>query len=138
MLAERLFDMDITSYPCLGQLESEMKKLQQVRRLVNAHAAGVEPVKGGGVGRSLCRAAPARATMPGCHAHQLLCCLLSALCTGVLRVCAVRQRRCSDHCEPGDSSHAAVGCKESLAYHTTSCPHTHTHTHTHTERVGLA
>jgi len=30
VLAERLFDMDITSYPCLGQLESEMKKLQQV------------------------------------------------------------------------------------------------------------
>ena len=31
VLAERLFDMDITSYPCLGQVESEMKKLQQVR-----------------------------------------------------------------------------------------------------------
>ena len=33
VLAERLFDMDITSYPCLGQLESEMKKLQQVKHL---------------------------------------------------------------------------------------------------------
>lgn len=30
VLAERLFDMDITSYPNLGQLESNMKKLTQV------------------------------------------------------------------------------------------------------------
>ncbi len=31
VLAEKLFDMDITSYPNLAQLEGEIKKLQQVR-----------------------------------------------------------------------------------------------------------
>ena len=38
VLAERLFDMDITSYPCLGQVEAEMRKLQQVYAVYQEHA----------------------------------------------------------------------------------------------------
>ncbi|KAF5830619.1 hypothetical protein DUNSADRAFT_14266 [Dunaliella salina] len=41
VLAERLFDMDITSYPCLGQLENEMKKLQQVYAVYQEHVDSV-------------------------------------------------------------------------------------------------
>lgn len=41
VLAEKLFDMEITSYPLLAQLEGEMKKLQQIYAVYAEHAEAV-------------------------------------------------------------------------------------------------
>lgn len=41
VLAEKLFDMPITSYPLLAQLEGEQKKLQQVYAVYAEHAEAV-------------------------------------------------------------------------------------------------
>lgn len=41
MLAEKLFDMEITSYPSLAAVEGDMRKLQQVYAVYAEHAEAV-------------------------------------------------------------------------------------------------